>query len=327
MFEVEVIRNEPAYRPRPADLTGYHRYSGSQFDAFVHKEKVLKAIADWSWERTDTEIVGRLVGRPYRDDQGYWIVVTHAILARFTGGVAAVRTTAADGAEIARSLEQDHPAEDLLGWFHSHLCGLEQYSSTDKTNQAEWRKPYHVGLLAVVRPTSVRIHAFRGPECERLAEPHVCPTVIPSEPSGPEEVATSGPYVPASSLLGWQAAAKRYWIGRMAHIAIWPVVALVGVHMLASAVSQIEFPVVVHRSVECDPILDELNRNTEATPHDSDRSPTANRGDSAPGQRIEEPSRPLHQLVSGFLIGSQVTYVNISRYSPRNRRGHGDDGR
>src|SRR3972149_2803067 len=168
------MASEPMFRPRPSRLRRYHRFSSGQFDVFVHEEKVLESIAQRARLSREAEIVGRLVGRPYRDDRGDWAVVTGEIAALGASGPADVRTTTEDAGRTSLSLEQDFPTEELVGWYHSHVGGLHDYSSTDRMNQAGRKKPYHIGLLSVVSDNSVSIHAFRGPECERLRDSFNC---------------------------------------------------------------------------------------------------------------------------------------------------------
>lgn len=246
------------YRPRPTDLSIYHRFSNGQFDAFVHKERVLEAIADSACQRSDTEIVGRLVGRAYRDDRGTWAVVTDAVLARFTGGPATVATTTEDSAEIVRVLEQDHPSEDLMGWYHSHVFAVHEYSPTDKDNQTQWRKPYHIGLLVVVCADAVTVHAFRGPEGERLAKSYVR--------RAPEYSCvndTIGPTLaaPCSALLD---RFDKKGLSNLVCLVLWPLAFLLGVHMLADAVAQIRLPVVAQQSVETKLVADKLGQTVDA---------------------------------------------------------------
>jgi proteasome lid subunit RPN8/RPN11 len=175
MQNVRLIENAVHFRPRPQNLPGYHRYSNGQFDAFVHETDVLRTVADWAqrWDRT--EIAGRLVGRVYRDDDGFWCVITGAILADFRGGPTTVTTTDEDAAHTSRVLTENHPAEDLMGWFHSHPFGLDNYSSVDRANQAQWGKAYHVGLLVARHLDCIRVHAFVGPESELLGDSYVVP--------------------------------------------------------------------------------------------------------------------------------------------------------
>ncbi len=168
MFEMKKITNKPAYRPRPKQIVGYHWFSNGCFDAFVHKDNVLAKISWWACCSRNSEIVGRLVGRPYRDEHGEWVILTGAIAAHFVGGPVNVKTTVEDGAVMARALEQEHPTEELMGWYHSHTCGLDDYSSTDQINQAEWSKPYHMGLLVTLHSDSVTVHAYCGPESKRM---------------------------------------------------------------------------------------------------------------------------------------------------------------
>jgi proteasome lid subunit RPN8/RPN11 len=175
VLNIKMIENTPYFRPRPKSIPGYHQFTNGSFIAFVHEEQVLKKMAQWARQWRHAEIAGRLVGRVYRDEEGFWCVVTGIIPADVTGGPTSVQTTEKDAAHTVRALDERHPAEDLLGWYHSHPFALDNYSSPDRANQAQWGKPYHLGLLIALHPDRVKIHAFRGPESERLRDSCVVP--------------------------------------------------------------------------------------------------------------------------------------------------------
>jgi proteasome lid subunit RPN8/RPN11 len=259
MFEVNVIENAPAYRPRPTNLSAYHRYSNEEIDIFVHKNKVLKKIATWARQRSHEEIVGRLVGRPYQDDRGVWSVVTGAILSRYEGGPSTVRTTVEDSAEITRSLKEDYPSEELMGWYHSHICPLDRYSQTDKINQAEWRKPYHVGLLVVVRSEFVTIHAFLGPKGERLAESYIHRTPKPPIQSDTQTPALASLPSSTSHSDARQVPSFKNWIELAVYLILWPMVFLLGIQLLADGVAQIHLPAVPPQVDDLKPIAEKVN--------------------------------------------------------------------
>ena len=80
MFQGIIIRNEPAFRPRPAVVPGYHKFSQGQYDAFV-ATSALDHIAHETRQAAPNETIGYLVGRPFRDAKGVYAVVTDAITA------------------------------------------------------------------------------------------------------------------------------------------------------------------------------------------------------------------------------------------------------
>lgn len=191
MFNIKVIENAPNFRPRPKGTPGYHQFSNGTFDAFVHEEHVLKKIAHRARQWRHSEIAGRLVGRVYRDDSGFWCVITGVVPADVTGGPNAVQTTELDAAHTVRALDEQHLAEDLLGWFHSHTLAFDDYSSVDRTNQTLWGKSYHLGLLISLHPGEVKIHAFRGPDSERLRDSYAVPNCWLTRPiQSPNAIST-----------------------------------------------------------------------------------------------------------------------------------------
>jgi proteasome lid subunit RPN8/RPN11 len=174
VFQGTIIRNEPAYRPRPVSITGYHRYSGGSYDAFV-KVSALEAIADRARRAAPHEMIGYLVGRPFRDAKGAYVFVTDAIFAESARcGPVTVETTFDDERDFAATLLADHPLGEKVGWFHSHPFYMPSYSPTDLENQRFWSEPFQLGLLACLDQTgAVTIVAFRGPEAEEVNPPYM----------------------------------------------------------------------------------------------------------------------------------------------------------
>lgn len=175
MLNVRTIENEVHFRPRPNSIPGYHIFSNDEFSAFVHEQDVLATIARWALQNRSAEIAGRIAGRAFRDDQGYWCVVTGALLADFSSDFTSVTTTQEDAAITTRALNEQHPTEDPHGWFHSHPMGLDEYSTVDKSNQSQWKQPYHLGLLVSIHVDRTLIHAFLGPESEKLSGSYSIP--------------------------------------------------------------------------------------------------------------------------------------------------------
>jgi proteasome lid subunit RPN8/RPN11 len=173
-FRGTIIRNEPAYRPRPVAMAGYHKFTSGNYDAFV-KIAALEAIAGRARRAAPNEMIGHLLGRPFRDARGFYAVVTEAVVAESARcGPVTVETTLDDERELAGSLQADHPLAERLGWFHSHPFFMPYYSPTDLENQRFWGESYQLGLLACLERTGgVSIFAFRGPEAEEVQPPYM----------------------------------------------------------------------------------------------------------------------------------------------------------
>lgn len=240
MFQGIIIRNEPAFRPRPAVLPGYHKFSQGQYDAFV-AVSALDHIAHEAQQASPNETIGYLVGRPFRDAQGVYAVVTDAITATSARrGRATVETTLDDERQLLDTLLAKHPTSEKLGWFHSHPFYMPSYSSTDSENQQFWSESYHLGLLATLECQSdaVTIHAFHGPESERLLLPYTVVDRI-AEESSDTDLAFDPLFGPAQAGHARRPdsqPAPRHWASfAMLTIVvgvIWPIMYLIGAWMI-----------------------------------------------------------------------------------------------
>ncbi len=163
----EIIRNEPAYRPRPQALTGYHRFAegDGRFEALVAKE-TLRTIVQEAAEAAPDETIGYLVGRPFRDGLGYYTIVNSVIVAqKAKRGRTRVETTLQDEKSAVQALEQLFPTCEKLGWWHSHPFDMHAYSATDRENQAFYcSQPFQLGLLVCLVGEEATVHVFRGPD-------------------------------------------------------------------------------------------------------------------------------------------------------------------
>jgi proteasome lid subunit RPN8/RPN11 len=163
----EIIRNEPAYRPRPQALAGYHRFFDAEgrFEAFV-LEVTLRTMVQEAADAVPNETIGYLVGRPFRDGAGPYAIVTAAIAAKKAKrGRTCVETTLHDEKSTVQALEQHFPICEKLGWWHSHPFDMHNYSSTDRENQAFYcSQRFQIGLLVCLVEGEATVHAFGGPD-------------------------------------------------------------------------------------------------------------------------------------------------------------------
>ena len=194
MIEISpLIDSEPTRHPRPAKLDGFHCFRRDGFEAFVHVAKVLRRIAHWARQRRRVEVIGVLVGRAYQDECGRYVIITDVLLAENSDShPSRVGTTPQDCASFVRAMKNKFPAAEIVGWFHSHIFDLHDYSSIDRRNQASWDEPHNLGLLVVVGEDETRVHAFRGPESERLSPTWVYSvSEVADEPAPPADDAAS----------------------------------------------------------------------------------------------------------------------------------------
>jgi proteasome lid subunit RPN8/RPN11 len=162
-----IIRNEPAYRPRPQALVGYHRFfdADKRFETFV-AEVTLRTMVQEAADAAPNETIGYLVGRPFRDSAGPYAIVSAAIAAKKAKrGRTCVETTLCDEKSTVQALEQHYPICEKLGWWHSHPFNMHDYSGTDRENQAFYcSEPFQLGLLVCVVGGEATVHAFAGPK-------------------------------------------------------------------------------------------------------------------------------------------------------------------
>jgi proteasome lid subunit RPN8/RPN11 len=70
---------------------------------------------------TSAEVCGVLIGNVYRDEHGPYLYVTNAIRGDRASGLATqVTFTAETWSEIQRVMDQEHPDERIVGWYHTH---------------------------------------------------------------------------------------------------------------------------------------------------------------------------------------------------------------
>lgn len=164
-FRGQAIKNSPSYRPRPWHLRNYYCFRDPTFEAFV-SEHALRAIADAAREAAPNETIGHLIGRPYQDKQGMYLIVTTALPALTARRSRSfVETTIVDEQTTADHVEVNEPTAERVGWWHSHPFDLFRYSEVDRDNQRlSCPAAYQLGLLACLVDGEVRIQAYLGPQ-------------------------------------------------------------------------------------------------------------------------------------------------------------------
>jgi len=245
VFQGTVIRNEPAYRARPVSMPGYHRFSGGDYDAFVALG-ALEAIAGRARQAAPNEMIGYLVGRPFRDARGPYAVVTEAIFAESARcGPVTVETTLDDEQGLLATLLAEHPLAERLGWFHSHPFFMPTYSTTDLENQRFWSEPYQLGLLAYFDAAgSVSIIAFRGPQAEPVHPPYVTSCgphsnrVPAPRPLRGADYRETTPTTPRPTKQKRRRRTGRALLTLVMGV-LWPIVYLIGVWMIVQAMREV----------------------------------------------------------------------------------------
>ncbi len=114
------------------------------------------------------ETLGLLLGRTFRDARGTYTIVAHAVeCAEREASPDHVTLSARQMAALRRRALIQYPAEDLVGWWHTHTTD-SFYSRTDRQEQATWPDPHHVGILAFMQGKR-ELRVYRGREARPLA--------------------------------------------------------------------------------------------------------------------------------------------------------------
>ncbi|MDD7423817.1 MAG: Mov34/MPN/PAD-1 family protein [Candidatus Methanomethylophilaceae archaeon] len=72
----------------------------------------------------DSEIMGLMIGRVYRDGEGEYVMVDRTISSVLDADEVSVRFDKNDMSQLIDSLDEMKDGERVVGWYHSHLgCG------------------------------------------------------------------------------------------------------------------------------------------------------------------------------------------------------------
>ena len=72
----------------------------------------------------DSEIMGLMIGRVYRDGEGEYVMVDRTVSSALDADEVSVRFDKNDMSQLIDSLDEMKDAERVVGWYHSHLgCG------------------------------------------------------------------------------------------------------------------------------------------------------------------------------------------------------------
>ncbi len=113
-----------------------------RFQAVV-KRSALNDVHTHGQSTTDVEICGVLVGNVYRDARGPYLYVEAAIRGEHAGSAnAQVTFTAETWNHIQKVMEEKHPQQRILGWYHTHpgfgvfLSGMDLFIQENFFNEA-----------------------------------------------------------------------------------------------------------------------------------------------------------------------------------------------
>jgi len=128
--------------------------------SFFIPEFALSLMADHADAglETDTEVMGLMIGRFYKDDRGTYAVVDRPVSSKLISSKYGVRFDEESMEELFDSLEMGEK-ECIVGWYHSHLdigCFL---SPTDIATQ-NGMFGGECGFALVIDPVRKEIKAF-----------------------------------------------------------------------------------------------------------------------------------------------------------------------
>ena len=72
----------------------------------------------------DSEIMGLMIGRVYRDGEGEYVMVDRTVSSVLDADEVSVRFDKNDMSQLIDSMDEMKDGERVVGWYHSHLgCG------------------------------------------------------------------------------------------------------------------------------------------------------------------------------------------------------------
>jgi len=170
-FEIIEHGFDVPFRTRNIHAEYVHVQAGN-LDVYV-RPAVASRARESAVDALPQETGGLLAGRILRDDHGHYVVVTGMVSAPpDAGGLSTFNLSPEETEKLRHALSEHYPSADVIGWWHSHAAP-SSYSGTDRSNQAMWTDPRHIGLLVFAKGTPWA-SVYVGPRCQgpfRPAEP------------------------------------------------------------------------------------------------------------------------------------------------------------
>jgi len=169
LFTALPARSVLPFRPRGAMPAVSRRFrSDDGFECFVTPQAVERLLEGTRRARPN-EAFAVLFGRAFHDGDGEYTVVNgvHHPTA-FARGPRHVDLSPAEAALARNEGARRFPAEDAVGWSHSHAYD-SGYSQTDRDEQRTWPGRHHVGILTFM-PGWPLLRVYHGPSAAPMAE-------------------------------------------------------------------------------------------------------------------------------------------------------------
>lgn len=107
----------------------------------------------------DSEIMGLIVGRVYKDDEGEYAVANGLISSKLDADEDSVRFDQSDMTQLIDAIDELREGDRIVGWYHTHLgCGCFM-SQTDVTTQ-NGLFGGRIGFAIVIDPVQRQLRVF-----------------------------------------------------------------------------------------------------------------------------------------------------------------------
>lgn len=138
---------------------------------------IMNEVLDAAQKNSHTEILGRLIGNPFRTPAGHVRTLIQGITVASTYDIStrvSVQVSPAELAHMEAVFEANHSDPHLInvGWFHTHPGHGVFMSGTDKANHRAYEQDWQVAL--VVDPIRREFGFFVGKECTPVGDVIIC---------------------------------------------------------------------------------------------------------------------------------------------------------
>lgn len=128
---------------------------------FFVREDLIDRMTDHADEGLlhDSEIMGLIVGKVYRDDEGEYAVATDVVSSGLNADFASVRFDRDDMSQLIDAIDELKDGSRIIGWYHSHLgCGCFMSETDIATQNGIFGG--HIGFAVVIDPVLCQLKVF-----------------------------------------------------------------------------------------------------------------------------------------------------------------------
>ena len=107
----------------------------------------------------DSEIMGLIVGKVYKDDDGEYAIATGVISSELEADETSVRFDQSDMTQLIDGIDELKNGDRIIGWYHSHLgCGCFMSDTDIKTQNGLFGG--RIGFAMVIDPVLRQLKVF-----------------------------------------------------------------------------------------------------------------------------------------------------------------------